>query len=150
MHEPHGRLTPEATFEAAMKPGVLTMGTAAVGFAAMFAVATTATAQAPGSKRGELLFLQCRACHSLTAAAEGKIGPPLQGFLGRGAAAVPGFQYSPALAGSALTWDEPTLDRWLAQPSAVVPGTTMVFAGMAMPEDRQQLIAYLKRVTSAR
>jgi cytochrome c len=103
---------------------------------------------APGGRRGELLFIQCKACHSVSTAAEGKIGPPLGGVIGRQAAAVPGFGYSKALAGAGLTWDDATLDRWLAQPSALVPGTTMVFAGVAKPDDRQQLIAYLKRATA--
>lgn len=103
---------------------------------------------APASRRGELLFIQCKACHSVTSEPEGKIGPPLAGIVGRKAAAVPGFNYSKALAASGLTWDEATLDRWIAQPSALVPGTAMVFAGIAKPEDRQQLIEYLKRATA--
>jgi cytochrome c len=121
----------------------LTILTATLGFAA------TAGAQTPGSKRGELLFLQCRACHSLTADQEGKIGPPLQGVVGRKAASVPGFAYSKALTASGLVWDDATLERWITQPSAVVPGTSMVFAGIAKPEDRAQLLAYVKRATAA-
>jgi cytochrome c len=125
------------------------LGTALAILTATLGVSAAATAQTPGSKRGELLFLQCRACHSLTAETEGKIGPPLRGFVGRKAAAVPGFAYSKALAASGLTWDDATLDRWITQPSAVVPGTSMVFAGIAKPEDRAQLIAYLKRASAA-
>ena len=108
--------------------------------------ATTATA---GDRRGERLFLQCRACHALGTAQEGKIGPPLGGVIGRRAAAVPGFAYSKALAESGLAWDDATLDRWLARPSEVVPGTSMVYAGLAKPDDRAQLIAYLRRATAA-
>jgi cytochrome c len=112
-----------------------------------------AAATGPGvgatDRRGERLFLQCRACHSLGTAQEGKVGPPLGGVVGRQAAAVPGFAYSKALAAAGLTWDEPTLDRWLARPAEVVPGTSMVYAGLAKPEDRQQLLAYLKRATAA-
>jgi cytochrome c len=125
------------------------LGTALAILTATLGVSAAATAQTPGSKRGELLFLQCRACHSLTAETEGKIGPPLRGVIGRKAAAVPGFAYSKALAASGLAWDDATLDRWITQPSALVPGTSMVFAGIAKPEDRAQLIAYLKRATAA-
>jgi cytochrome c len=100
-------------------------------------------------RRGERLFLQCRACHALGTAQEGKVGPPLGGSIGRKAASVPGYAYSKALTAAGLTWDDATLDRWLAQPSALVPGTSMVYGGLAKPEDRQQLIAYLKRATAA-
>jgi cytochrome c len=110
--------------------------------------ATSPAGSGAADRRGERLFLQCRACHSLGAAQEGKIGPPLGGVIGRKAAAVPGFAYSKALAALGLTWDEPTLDRWLARPAEVVPGTSMVYAGLAKAEDRQQLIAYLKRAAA--
>jgi cytochrome c len=107
-----------------------------------------ASSGSAADRRGERLFLQCRACHSLGSAQEGKIGPPLGAVVGRKAGAVPGFAYSKALAASGLTWDEPTLDRWLARPAEVVPGTSMVYAGLARLEDRQQLIAYLRRATA--
>lgn len=102
----------------------------------------------PVNRRGERLFLQCRACHALGTDQEGKIGPPLHGMVDRKAGAVPGFGYSKALVGADITWDEATLDRWLAQPSAVAPGTSMVFAGVPKPDDRRELIAYLKRATA--
>lgn len=124
-------------------------GAASGASAAGPAAAGSAGAAPASERRGERLFLQCRACHALGTAQEGKIGPPLGGSIGRKAASVPGFAYSKALAGSGLTWDEATLDRWIAQPSALVPGTSMVYAGLAKPEDRQQLIAYLKRATAA-
>ena len=103
---------------------------------------------AAADRRGERLFLQCRACHALGAAQEGKIGPPLGGVMGRRAAAVPGFAYSKALAESDVTWDDATLDRWLARPSDVVPGTSMVYAGLPKSEDRARLIEYLRRATA--
>ncbi len=110
--------------------------------------ASPASAPNP-ERRGERLFLQCRACHSVTKEQEGKIGPPLAGVVGRKAAAVPGFAYSKPLAASGLTWDEATLDKWLAQPSTLVPGTAMVFVGLPKPEDRQAIVAYLKKVSAA-
>jgi len=106
-----------------------------------------ATPAGLAEKRGERLYIQCRACHALGTDTEGKIGPPLGGFMARPAASVSGYAYSPALQHSKLAWTDATLDRWLQNPSAVVPGTSMVFAGVPKPEDRQQLIAYLKRAT---
>lgn len=111
-----------------------------------------AAAPAPAGaadRRGERLFLQCRACHALGRSQDGKIGPPLGGVLGRPAASLPGFPYSKALATSGLTWDAATLDRWLARPTEVVPGTSMVYAGLTKPDDRRQLIAYLERATAS-
>jgi cytochrome c len=57
---------------------------------------------------------------------------------------VPGFGYSTALSASKLVWDEATLDRWLENPSAVVLGNTMAFAGIAGAADRAALITYIK------
>lgn len=134
--------------------------------ASAVAMATGAWAQAPAAtapgaaaaaapaanleRRGQRLFLQCQACHSLTREPEGKIGPPLAGVVGRKAASAPGFAgYTKALQGAGLTWDEATLDRWLTQPSTLVPGTAMVFVGLPKPEDRQAIVAYLKKATAA-
>jgi cytochrome c len=96
--------------------------------------------------RGKRLFLQCQACHSLGAGAAHKIGPNLHGVIGAKAATRAGYSYSPALTKANLVWDDPTLDRWLARPGAMVPGNKMVFGGVAKAEDRAQLIAYLKRM----
>jgi cytochrome c len=60
------------------------------------------------------------------------------------AGSLPGYSYSAALKSSTLVWDEATLDRWLTNPAALVPGTAMAFAGLPKPEDRAALIAYLK------
>jgi cytochrome c len=118
---------------------------------ALLAVVLTAAARAqapagetPEFKRGRLLYIQCRACHELKPATGHKVGPNLAGFIGRKAATVPGFAFSSALKTSGLTWDRATLDRWLEKPSAVVPGNTMAFAGIANPKDRAALIAYLE------
>jgi cytochrome c len=123
-------------------------------------MATEAGAATPGGdraeaspadlRRGQLLFLQCRACHGLQDDREGKIGPPLGGFYDRPAARLEDYGYSPALAGAGLTWDEATLDRWLERPSAMVAASTMVFPGMPEAEDRRRLILYLRQATAPR
>lgn len=97
--------------------------------------------------RGKLLYLQCRACHTLAKAEPHKVGPNLHGILGRPAATAPGFKYSRALAASKLRWTDADLDRWLTAPGQMVRGTTMAFAGIARPADRAAVIAYLKSAT---
>lgn len=98
-------------------------------------------------RRGKVLFLQCRACHAVAAGESHKVGPNLHGVMNRKAAAAEGFVYSPKLAASGLVWDTINLDRWIERPWAVVPGTTMVFAGIASATDRHAIIAYLEQAT---
>jgi len=57
---------------------------------------------------------------------------------------VPGFDYSPAMKKSSIVWTEKTLDRFLTQPLAMVPGSSMTYAGVPEARDRADLIAYLK------
>lgn len=123
-----------------------------LGLAALTAVvlpqaAPAAAAPANPAARGKMLYLRCAACHALTAQAPAKVGPHLQGVVGRKSATVAKFAYSPAMKKANQTWNEATLDRWLQRPATVVPGTSMVFAGMPNPEDRKALIAYLKKPT---
>lgn len=106
-------------------------------------------------KRGKLLFVQCIACHDIAAVQPssgsedilGKIGPNLHGLMGRPAGALAPYPYSDALRNSGLKWDKPTLDRWIKQPGAVVPGTVMAYIGMPNEADRRALIAYLETAT---
>ena len=95
--------------------------------------------------KGRLLFQQsCALCHATgldTRPPSGQ-GPLLAGVLGRSAASRADFSYTPALAASHLTWDAATLDRFLAGPSALVPGTNMAVI-IADPADRRDLIAFL-------
>ena len=96
--------------------------------------------------RGKILFLQCRACHSLVPEAEaGKIGPTLYGVIGRAAGTAPGFLYSDAVAKSGITWTPEQIDKWLQRPSEFLPGNKMVFIGIQSPEDRANIIAYIQQ-----
>lgn len=121
----------------------------AVALAAMAPVIVPPLAAAPPATseaaQGKRLFLRCSACHALTASAPAKIGPHLQGIVGRKAGAVAGFRYSPAMTASGTVWNEASLDAWLQRPQAVIPGTSMAFAGLTKPADRKALIAYLKK-----
>ncbi len=94
---------------------------------------------------GKKVFMRCVACHAVTPGAGVKMGPNLAGVVGRKAAAAPGFKYSAAMQKAALKWDDATLDKWLTKPSAVVPGTSMAFAGVPVPADRANVIAYMRK-----
>ena len=99
-------------------------------------------AQSPfhgNAERGKALYQGCSGCHSID---ENDIGPKHRGVVGRPAGTVPGYAYSTALKASGIVWDELTLDRWLTNPSAMVPGTKMFFL-LAEPQDRADVIAYL-------
>jgi len=90
--------------------------------------------------RGEKIYERCAACHSLTT---DRTGPHHCGLLGRKAGSVSGFEYSKAMKESKITWNERTLDRFLANPLKAVPGTSMGYAGIPDAGERRDLIAYL-------
>jgi len=101
-----------------------------------------AGAHAQDAAAGGTAFMQCADCHS-PAATDG-VGPGLKGIVGRRAGSKAGFLYSPALAKSTLTWDDTSLDAFLASPQKAVPGTAMAWPGEDDPKARADLIAYLK------
>ena len=110
-------------------------------------ILTAGLAHADGdAKRGEKLFEECRACHATERGVNG-VGPSLYGVLGRHAGGLEDFRYSPALKRSGITWNEQTVDTFIADPQAVVPGNRMPFAGMPDAADRADLIAYLQKAT---
>ncbi len=108
--------------------------------------ASAPLAAAPDVVRGELVYARCLACHAL---AYDRVGPRHCGLLGRLAGSVPGFNYSAAMKNSKIRWDEKTLDLFLTKPLKLVPGSSMTYDGVANPEDRANLIAYLKHVNEA-
>ena len=109
--------------------------------AAIAAGAVAATPPKGDVTRGVEIYSRCEACHSL---AYNRTGPRHCGVVGRRAGTVPGFDYSAAMKRSGLTWDDRTLDRFLANPPQVVPGTAMTYAGVPDPQERADLIAYLR------
>lgn len=92
---------------------------------------------------GKTVFIQCQACHSLKPG-ENRVGPSLHGVIGATAGHVADFRYSDANKGSGIMWTEDKLFDYLKNPRAMVPGTTMAFAGIQDPQKRANLIAYLK------
>lgn len=102
------------------------------------------------ASRGALLFRECAACHA-TVPGEHLTGPSLSDIWHRRAASVPGFaRYSDSLKRANLTWTRANLDRWLADPARIVPGTSMTFPGIADARDRSDVIAYLRAVSEKR
>ena len=101
----------------------------------------------PAPDRGERAYQKCYSCHAL-AGGEKLEGPPIGGIVGRPIAAQAGFAYSPALrrfAAGEPVWTPQLLDRFIADPEALVPGTTMAFTGIGDAGEREALIAYLER-----
>ena len=98
-------------------------------------------------ERGETMYLQCRACHSLLEGAPHKVGPNLNGVFERPAGTAPGFAYSDVMKDSGIVWDSATMDEWLTRPSKFLPGNRMVFLGIRNPQDRAHLIAFLQEST---
>ncbi len=100
---------------------------------------------------GRNQFLRCRSCHAVDAAAPppfgGALGPHLEGIVGRPAASAEGFEYTDELKALDLVWDEETLDRWLEEPEAIMPTVCEPFTGLANPDYRKALSAYLKGPT---
>jgi glucose/arabinose dehydrogenase len=114
-------------------------------------VADPANAQVGDAGHGKILFQQsCAICHAVALAPDNSVvikqGPSLVGVIGRKAGTGEKFNYTPAMMTSGLTWDAPTVDRFLTNPMAMIPGTTMPIA-VAKPEDRADLIAYLATLT---
>ncbi|HXJ08025.1 MAG TPA: cytochrome c family protein [Burkholderiales bacterium] len=96
--------------------------------------------------RGEQLYARCAACHAL---AYDRVGPHHCGLIGRKAGTVAGFDYSPAMKKSGIVWTARTLNRFLADPARLVPGTTMTYAGIPDPKERADLIAYLEAAATS-
>jgi cytochrome c len=90
----------------------------------------------------------CAACHSFEEGGAAKIGPPLWGVVGRDIASLGDFTYSSALAGKEGQWSYETLDEYLSSPRDWVPGTKMAFAGIKKPDDRANVILYLRSLSN--
>lgn len=99
-------------------------------------------------RRGRIVYLRCRSCHTLEPGGAHRIGPNLAGIVGAPAAAREGFTYSDALQSADLKWDYETLDAWLEAPSKLVPGNIMVFAGLGDPGDRAAVVAYMEAASA--
>ena len=96
--------------------------------------------------KGKRVFMRCQACHTLVAG-QHRMGPSIANLFGREAGTADGFpRYSNALKEANFLWTEAALDEWLASPKAFLPGNKMPFAGLRNPQDRKDLLAYLREV----
>ena len=111
------------------------------------------SAHAQDADKGQQVFKKCRVCHMVGEKAKNRVGPPLNHIIGRNAASVEKFKYSSAMKAAAtagLIWTEEALDRYLTNPRKMIPRTRMAFPGIPKPEDRTNLIAYLKAASPAK
>jgi len=91
--------------------------------------------------RGATLYKDCQLCHAIE---QNGVGPMHKGVVGRVSGTVPGYDYSPGLKNAKIVWTEENLDKWLNDPTQMVPDTKMLFS-VESPQDRADLIAFLKQ-----
>ena len=114
--------------------------------ALMLALVSTSLAAAADPDKGKAVFEQCAACHSLDGTGDYD-GPSLKGIIGRKAGSLEDYRYSAAMKRSDVTWDAATLDKYVADPQAFIPGNRMAFAGIGDQAQRADLIAYITVAT---
>jgi cytochrome c len=100
----------------------------------------------PSAERGAELWAKCKSCHTVEKDGRNIVGPNLHGVFGRRAGGLAGYNYSPAMKAADLVWSEETLDKYLAATVDFLPGTKM-YGGLALKQDRLDLIAWLKQAT---
>jgi cytochrome c len=94
---------------------------------------------------GKIIYeSRCLGCHTVEA---NNIGPRHANVFGRKAGSIADFEYSPALRNARIIWNEKTLDRWLQDPEAYIPGQQMDVS-VSKDGDRKNLIAYLKTLST--
>ncbi len=117
----------------------------AFAFLIALTLAPPALAEAEGD-HGRNVFKKCKSCHQIGEGATDRVGPNLNGVIGRPAGAIEGFRYSKAMLAAAkdgLVWDVDHLDRYLTNPRDYMKGTRMSFRGLKDARDRSTVIAYL-------
>lgn len=115
------------------------------------ACAPAALAPPQSLAAGERAYQKCFACHATEPGRNDLAGPSLHGIVGRPVAAEPNFEYSAALKSFAQAnpvWTKRLIDRFAADPEALVPGTSMAFHGMPDPAERAALLDYLESLGS--
>ena len=98
------------------------------------------------AEKGEKVFRKCQACHAVGEGAENKVGPVLNGIVGRAVASVDGFSYSDTLSemgADGQVWSPEELAAFLEKPRDYAKGTKMSFAGLRKEDERNDVIAYL-------
>ncbi len=106
-------------------------------------LSSTIHSNAQNAAAGEKAFFVCRACHQIGPDAKIAVGPVLNGIVGRKAGTYPDYDYSTANKESGIVWTPEELDKYLANPQAIVPHTKMTFPGLKDEQKRKDVIAYL-------
>src|SRR6516225_2812820 len=109
----------------------------------ILAAMAAGSAVAADVEAGKKDFKKCALCHT-TEAGKNKVGPSVFGVVGRKSATLENFDYSEAMKKFDHVWDEETLDKYLADPRGVVPGTRMIFPGIKDKTERDDVIDYLE------
>ena len=135
--------TAEATAPAAVPVAEATAPAVAPVAEAAAPAAVTLASLTGDATKGEQVFAQCKTCH-VAEKGVNRVGPSLWGLIGRTAGSIEGFKYSAANKNSGLTWSEDQLFTYLEAPQKTIPGTYMAFGGLKKPQDRADVIAYLK------
>lgn len=97
--------------------------------------------------KGQKTFKKCGACHTTDQGGKNKVGPNLWNIVGRGVAAVEGFNYSDAMASRGGSWSIAALNEFLANPKGNVPGTKMSFRGVKKDRDRANVLLFLQSLS---
>ena len=122
------------------------------GLAAAALMALSAPALAEGdATKGKAAFAKCGICHQVGPGAKTLVGPELNGAVGRKAASIPDYPYSPGmkkLGADGWVWTEENIGKWIADPKAMIPDSPMALAFQGIPDagERADIIAYLKTV----
>jgi len=111
-------------------------------WAAAYLIAFPFAARAQDVDAGKQVFSQCAACHSVDGS--NGAGPSLKGIVGSKAGDSPGFRFSRAMKNSGTVWDAKTLDAYIADPQAAMPGNVMPHSGLIDAKQRTDLVAYLQ------
>ena len=135
--------TAEATAPAAVPEATAPAAEPVAAPAAAAPAAVTLASLTGDAVKGEKVFGQCKTCH-VAEKGVNRVGPSLWGVVGRHSGSIEGFKYSPANKNSGLTWTPDELFAYLEAPQKVIKGTYMAFAGLKNPQDRADVIAYLK------
>src|SRR6266404_6665605 len=107
--------------------------------------ASAPAAQGADAAAGQQVFNNaCRTCHTVKEG-DNRQGPNLFKIIGRKAGSLPGYGYSSAMKEAGLVWDADKLDRFIANPDAIVSGNNMKpFSGLTSADDRAKIIAFLQ------
>src|SRR5579884_1576744 len=108
------------------------------------AVFATPALAAGDPVKGKAVFARCAICHNVEKDGGNGVGPNLFGVYGRKAASVEGFNYSGPMKASGIVWNDENLEKWIAGPAKMVPGTKMAFAGISNHGQVDDVVAYLK------